>query len=731
MANNIIVYRKNQITNADLVAGSCNCFLSHAMAGETLATDTLDFKVVSETGLGKVDADFITADDEIFMTADNLQFRCFVEKDLTDFVAGDTVEYIRDGKLIGKFYLQNVKRVGKSYDFTCISAIGILEQTWHYGGIYTGQTVAEVAAEILEGLPYEIDPIVGDIKLYGWLPIDKKRNNLQQITIATASAVRLKPDGTLLLTALSNDIKGTVGANRMAIGGNVAVDTPYSAVQVSEHYYQEIDDEIVLFSESSVKTEFLKFTEPVHDLTVTGGTLIEWGANYAIVECNGFTEVKAQKYLHTTRTVTIGTVEGLPSDKIYTVNDATLINSLNSSGVAQKLYEAYTKPTTIQASVFWGNERAGDVVKVINPHTQELEDAFLKKQDLSISNLLLANSDFIVGFTPSGAVTGYKNRVLITEGESWTKPEGVTEFRAILIGGGGGGQAGEDGENGESMGLSGIKYLPDIKSVLTPETYFNNDIESYNGDGGLGGKGGVAGAAGKILDTGAITVDAAETTIPLSIGPGGVGGAEDGAAGTPGGETTFGDFSTAFGQYYDTGYTDIMTSELFALPGRPGFDGGDGRGGNNVGEYNNVPITKVYEGDRWPTVTRQTPVMGTTIRWAVEKVRYSGVDYVLYAMSGPGGGCSYSADGNKGTDGFIDSYDNEPNPGDGGKGADGGDPEVITMLGAGGDGGHGGGGGGGYGTCTNRFGPSRSNGGVGGKGGAGGDGKQGRIIIYY
>jgi len=81
----------------------------------------------------------------------------------------------------------------------------------------------------------------------------------------------------------------------------------------SEHYYQEIDDEIVLFSESSVKTEFLKFNEPVHDLTVTGGTLIEWGANYAIVECNGFTEVKAKKYLHTTRTVTIGTVEGLPS----------------------------------------------------------------------------------------------------------------------------------------------------------------------------------------------------------------------------------------------------------------------------------------------------------------------------------------------------------------------------------------------------------------------------------
>ena len=50
------------------------------------------------------------------------------------------------------------------------------DDTLHYGDIYTGETVAEVAAEILEGLPYEIDPIVGDIKLYGWLPIDTKRN---------------------------------------------------------------------------------------------------------------------------------------------------------------------------------------------------------------------------------------------------------------------------------------------------------------------------------------------------------------------------------------------------------------------------------------------------------------------------------------------------------------------------------------------------------------------------
>ncbi len=726
---NEIIYRKNSITNADIVTG--NCLLSHAMTGDTLAADTLDFRVWSDTGLGKVDADFVTQDAKTITTQDGKVFRCFVEKDLTDFNAGDSVEYKRDGKLVGKFYLRNVKRSYKFYDFTCISAIGILGDTLHYGGIYTGQTVASVAAEILEGLPYEIDPIVGDIKLYGWLPIDTKRNNLQQITIATAIAVRTKPDGTLLLTALSNDVKGTIGANRMAIGGNVAVDTPYSAVQVSEHYYQEIADEIVLFSESSVKTEFLKFTEPVHDLTVTGGTLIEWGANYAIVECSGFTEVKAKKYLHTTRTVTIGTVEGLPSDKIYSVNNATLITSLNSSGVAQKLYEAYTKPATIQSSIFFGNEKAGDVVEVVNPHTRETESAFLKKQDINISNLLLANSDFIVDFTPSGAVTGYKNRVLLTAGSSWQVPAGVTEIRAILIGGGNGGDGGEDGEPGERGG----KFL-NIGRELT-----DNDLvqfyAQYNGNGGKGGMGGDAGDGGKVLDTGALSVIPGDS-LSFSIGQGGTGG-NAGQSGSPGGNTTFAGLSSANGQVMPLGYVDILTGDRFSSKMFPGVSGQDGTGKNNLDLQNDFGAIETYiNQEGWSGQTLYSGYLGAKPpghwwywwRW--------GSSTYAYSIGGHGGGGAYGNVANRyGEDGGS-ADDTVPNltinGGVGGDGSDGGPSKNGVAYGDGGYGGHGGGGGGGGGAAGNYQYPNQEwpgRGGAGGAGGKGGDGKQGCIIIYY
>lgn len=730
---NEIIYRKNSITDADIVDG--NCFVSHAMSGETLASDTLDFRLWSDTGLGKVDADLLEGDGKDMEDANGLILRCMTDEDYTEFVPGSDLEYKRNDKLVGKFYLRDVKRAGKyMYDFSCVSAIGILGDTMHYGGIYTGQTVATVATEILEGLPYEIDPMVGDIKLYGWLPFDTKRNNLQQITIATAIAVRTKPDGSLLLTALSNDVKGNIGADRVAIGGNVAVDTPYSAVQVSEHYYQALDDEIVLFSESSVKTEFLKFNEPVHDITVTGGTILESGANYAIVQCSGFTEVKAKKYLHTTRTVTIGTVDGLPSDKIYSVNSATLITSLNSSGVAQKLYEAYTQPKTIQANVFYGNEKAGDVVNVINPYSQNTESAFLKKQDINISNKLLVNSDMVVDFTPSGAVTGYKNRVLITEGTSWTVPEGVTEIRAVLIGGGNGGQAGKNGASAEQKNITfDGQYPPSPTNVIDPDVNPTNEVESYNSSGGEGGEGGVKGEAGKVFDTGAIAVSPS-SNISLSIGYAGDGGTTNGSNGTTGGETEFGMYSTTDGNVKPNGYIDIITGQEFAMPSADGFKGSDGRGSNRLGENANSLMPTNYIRDFWESITRYSPVAGNLIRWLARTRNVAGDPKAAYGTSGSGGGCSYTADGGKGTDGYWDDFKNEPRAGNGGKGADGGAAKNASTYGGGGFGGHGGGGGGGHGWyAINGYNAYKGWGtaGSGGAFGPGGDGKQGCIIIYY
>lgn len=725
---NKIIYRNLVLESKDLISG--NCVLNHAATGENLIADTLDFRIWTDTGKARLDGDFVTKDGNTLLTKDSsLIFKCLIEEELTEFIPGDPVYYYYENVLVNKFYLNDVKRVGRYiYDFSCISAIGILENSMHYGGMYSGTLLSSILAEILEGLPYTVDSLVGNIKIYGWLPYATKRDNLQQLTIATALAIKTQTNGNLHITALSSDVKGYIEANRVVVGGNVEVGTPATAVQVTEHSYQTLDEEIVLFNESFFTREMILFSEPVHSLSITGGTIVSSNANHAIVQGGGTVNLKGKRYLHNTKKITVGTILNSSKDNIVTVENATLITSLNSKAVADKLFEVFSKPKVIKNPIIQGNEKPGDVARVLNPYTLENETAFIKKMDMAISNLLVSTAEFLSGYTPSGVITGYRNRVLITSGTSWTVPAGVTEIRAVLIGGGQGGQAGFNG----SIGMPGYETpsMNQSPSEIDPSSW----LLSFNGEGGDGGNGGAAGAGGKIFDTGPLTVTP-DTVFSLSLGSGGTGGASNGEPGALGGNTIFGPYSSANGEISNTGYVDTMTSVLYGVIGYPGFKGQKGIGKDNLpSPYMFSDIWITYEGTGFTTRGRRTGDLGDP-RW--QGYYYGSPRKYSFASAGGGGGSSYNYYGGSGTG--AEFSDNQGklflNGGDGGNGANGGLSTHATTYGGGGYGGHGGGGGGGGGGASNHL--SGDNyymegaGGKGGAGGPGGNGRQGCIIIYY
>lgn len=725
-----IEYRNIELSDSDIVSG--NVILRHATAGDTLAVDVLDFQIWSDAGGAEFDADFLTADGKELITSDSLTFRCLDFKDYIDFVPGDTLTYYFDDKLISKFYISNVKRIGRYlYDFDCVSAIGYLENSMHFGGFYSGTLLSTILAEILSGITYTVDNIVGNIKIYGWLPYASKRDNLQQLTIATNLAIKNNSDGSLQVTALNSQSKGTFDNRRFAIGGDVDVKRPCTAVTVMEHYFSAGTEAIELYNDSFFTEEIILFPEPAHTLTITGGTILASGANYAKVQGSGTVYLTGKKYNHNIKRITEGVISGSKDDNIINVQDATLITSLNSKAVARKLYEVYSLKNTIKGDVLFGDERAGDVVSVINPYTLDQETAFAKKLDITMGGLLKASGEFLSGYLPSGAITGYQHRVVLTSGTSWNKPEGVTEYRAIIIGGGQGGQAGFNGEPGEDGGR-----FPQRSSPL-PSGYNEPDIFAANGKAGDGGAGGAAGIGGKILDIGAISATSGAAAINISIGAGGAGGASNGAAGNSGGNSVFGPYSSANGAVMDYGYVDIMTAGVFAVSGFPGFKGQKGVGKDNlVVPYASSHTQIAYAGSGFTTKvgwTGHAAWLGTKLTFAW----YGGGGVYGHSIAGCPGGSSYNSmggdsygadwDDNNGY-GFLDG-------GAGGAGADGGLSLNATVYGSGGYGGHGGGGGGGGGAAANYFSGEQyewqGSGGQGGAGGAGGNGRQGCIIIYY
>lgn len=607
----------------------------------------------------------------------------------------------RGGNVMAVFFNGQIKEAGyKTYSLYAESYITLLNYDYHYGGFYTGVDAGVVIAEIMGDIPYTIHPDVAAIKLYGYLPYGTKRDNLLQVIIATGAAITRNADGTMHFTVLTSTVTGTFSDGRSFISGSLDEDTQVTGVQVTEHAYVPIEDEITLFQQSFNDIQTATFTEPAHDLTIVNGTILSSGANYARIQGAGAVTLTGKKYRHTTKIMTRGNLLNTPDDKIVTVTNATLITSLNSSSVAQRLY-AYAKCNrTVKADVLINSERTGDMVQLVHPYKSDYLSAAIHSLDFAASNTLRASGEFLVGYEPQGASIGYQHRVVLTGSGNFTIP--APEFRVVMIGGGQGGRAGEDGKDGD-----------DGRDYSASDAVHSAD----SGDGGDGGDGGLGGKVFDVTLTGTVG-----NTIAYSCGPGGVGGIADGSAGDEGTTTTFGSYSSDSGATGE--YVDAMTGQLFARRGTDGYDGARGRKRNET--YDETYHTVIrgpndepyYQGDYGLTATYQSG--------SVQCV----------GAGAYGGGPAVGEDGQKGGDGTAtyNAGHGMAQGGNGGRGGNGDPGDDATDYGNGGGGGHGGGGGGGGGDAYNQSGSQYYHagwGGPGGEGGHGGDGAPGCIIVYW
>ena len=657
MGNNKIRYLDHVFGEEDDIKKG-NCYLVGTLLGDSLSINTLEFDVESD------------------------------DSTLTQFKRNDPVIYEHNGKQIGIFYVQNIERIGATtYSFSAVSALGILAEGKHYGGIYTGQTVAEILPGICGTVPYEIKTNLTEIKLYGWLPIASPRDNLAQVLFSIGAVIKTDLGGVLRIESLWDGISGELTQNQMYEGPSVKYDSAVTLVVVTEHQYVEGGEETKLFEGTAQQGDIITFNSPMYELVADGFSILESGANYAKVS-GGSGTLKGRAYIHNTREV-VRDVSEAAEPNIKTVKDATLVSLVNSTAVAERLANYFQWTETIQAPIVYQGEVPGNRVATWHPYDKTGVTACLESADINLSNTLKADETLLVGFVPPKASAEYYDTMeLIDEDTTWTVPDGVTSLRVVLIGGGSGGSGGAPGEDG-GRGIFGTKG---------------------RGKGGSGGVKGEAGAGGKIYQNN-ITVSPGNA-FQVHIGNGGTGGngGEAPANGSDGGDTTFGELSSLNGSRSESGFYEQTSGITYAKPGEAGIPGGNGDGANSTAE--NV----IYKGVTY------TP--GDTVR---------GETYEGYVASGGGGGGASA--GENGKDGTIGRVSTQPYA-TGGDGGDGGTPvngENATIYGFGGSGGHGGGGGGGGGNCTgaeDRY-TWEGAGGSGGMGSNGGNGYKGCVILYY
>ena len=686
------------------------------LRADALEADTLDLTVVSESGT------------------------------IRSFRKNDKVEYFRDGRRVGVYYLQSVTRAGpKLYTLSALSAVGLLIARLHRGGIYTGETVAEVVAEICGGVPVLVESIYRGIKLYGWLPIASARDNLVQVLFAIGAWLNTDENGTLRVQKLWNGTASTIGAGRVhAANIQVKYLDPVSAVAVTEHQYVKGTEDVTLFEGTAQQGDLIEFDAPAHTLAAEGFTILESGVNYAVLSA-GTGKLTGRSYIHNMRVVTRTVTEGA-AENVEQITDATLVSLVNSSAVAQRMAAYYACREQLTVDVAPAAERAGHVVSLWSEWDKQLTLACIASRETRISGLLKSRTTALVGFVPPQPETSeyFDERVVLTGSGEWTVPEGVTSYTKVLISGGQGGKCGKEG----SLPTSKISTETSTRTV-EGHTYTDQAKGFLPKDlpPAPGGDPGDPGEGGKVLVK-TVTGAVPGSNVSYTCGVGGAGApyAENSeAAGSTGTSTQMGGDTSESGSSSAEGYTDPVTGETYAARGVLGIKGGDGVGydsNGNVVRPPDIVVDGVHYTAGASSQTEEEYDFGSSTDHGHFSARSKG---------GNGGGPAYKANGGAGGAAITPWGTGSVNAiytrsGNQGTGATAQPPEKPTAYGTGGTGGNGGGGNGqtGWGTvarCTKRDDatggstpylivyPAESTG--PGLGSAGGEGADGCIIIYY
>lgn len=457
---------------------------------------------------------------------------------------GTPVWYYHDEELVGKFYVESVDRRAKNqFRINCTSFIGLLDKMDHGGGYFRSTTFGTVLAHIMasglhgDGNPvvgYAIDDEVAALPVSGWLPYASKRENLYQLVLANGVNIVKNVDGNPRFTFIYTGVEDApeIPVAEIFDTGTVEYEKPYSSVEVLEHTYTADTNQasVVLFDNTSGDVcdheEVLFSNAPIITSTIaaSGLTVHSSTENSAIVSGTG--TLSGIPYIHSTRAVSMENEDGA-SGKRVSVQNCTMVNTINSQNLLLRLYAFYCPETTIRRisnSVVRTDQRCGKVYRITNPYG-ETENALLATMNTNAGSFLRADCEFYADYVPEGQRGLYKHVAVLDastcaeDGGVFTVPESVFEadepiIKVVLIGGGTGGTSGSPGENGKDAQVYiGVRPTDSLESIW------------YGAEGGEGGQGGAGGAAGKVLS---VSITNPSATYNYTVGTGGAGGAQTG-----------------------------------------------------------------------------------------------------------------------------------------------------------------------------------------------------------
>lgn len=277
-----------------------------------------------------------------------------------------------NGKLKATTFVKKSTRKAKRlWSIQSEDYIGLLDSIPYYGGIYTNKNAVELLTDIftVAKVPYSIDDVFADATVTGYIPFTTCRDALMQVAFAIQAVVDTSNSEVVKVFALEEDVKQTVPLNRIMQGQNFTEEDIVTGVLVTVHTYKPITETIDVYdaNESGIgENIFVKFSEPLHDLSIMNGIINSSGANYAIINANANCVLRGQRYDHTAvpEPKDREDVGATTPKRVIPIDNATLVSQYNIDKIIDKCYNWLIKTNTTNLKIVEGKHvKYGEPVK--------------------------------------------------------------------------------------------------------------------------------------------------------------------------------------------------------------------------------------------------------------------------------------------------------------------------------------------------------------------------------
>lgn len=292
---------------------------------------------------------------------------------------------------LGRYYLERWESGGKSdIRMTGCDGIGLLERTSFFGGMYEGVTAATLVKQIFAaaGLPYYLEETLGSRQLWGFIPPGTARQALWQLAFAAGWVVDSSRSDRIRLLPPVERPSRMIGNDRKFLGQTIVQKPAVTGIQVAAHRYLPTDEVAVPFEDTMEPGEYtLTFREPLHSLTVTGGTLLAAGAGYIKLQVgqSGPVRVEGRRYQDMVQQFT-GKVPGVganQTEQLLQVTDATLVSPQTVGPLLERLCSYYGYHYQTEFSAELGQEQVADMVSVRSLRGENLK-GMVERMDIDL-----------------------------------------------------------------------------------------------------------------------------------------------------------------------------------------------------------------------------------------------------------------------------------------------------------------------------------------------------------